>query len=1189
MFKEGIKPLELEKNSSEEGVFEAPSKTQKRIIKHKDNSKDIYIAQDQDGLSEREENNSVKYELESASQKVNALLDEYLEDKNKDNDNEDLLKIERIISSLQEVVFIATKDNPENINNFWQQDQVDKIIDILNNFKIKREVLSIFLFSSFTTQSRAEKEEDSQETASDLFAKAFINKLKSNDKIEINFLSAVGDWAQNIHMVRPKILSEFLVAILNHPEKISSEIRSMIIQGVGLFESTIIKIKNSIDLSDDFVSKIKNLEILKILKNFSDNAGFKDSGSKAVDVLEQYRNSDDNYFIKIKAEQIGAISERKQKEDHFRIKDKYYDEHLSSKSPCPQLFENNKNSPDFLKKKILANSFAGQLSLETGVIYNNNLEIDSFFDINSFKRLGFKDILEREGYVGEKNNEADMEKLELTYKLFVEPVFRDRIENDFGVSFSLFTTREQLQFIKFISSKNIQEVEKVKEFILGGGNGRNRQDRLIAFLSLEIDNQLGDKIIQIGDCYKEYPDLINKIFEKYAQLTRDLPLKLGEAEDLYNSIYYKKKINKSEFIKQSLFGFNHLFLEIDTEKKYHENSDEIEDLLSKLETESKNKDCYLLELKDIAEELNLIYNQEGRQLINEIDPSDNIDFTEEEFIKRMTDVDEDIKEDVLLEFRQHKKFSAERIREMIDFYKRDAEDESYTPEIMRMVRRDYEEWKKRLSNGEPFNEENLPAHFPWQEKMEKYKNEFPQPKTKNQLLFEKHVEYLQKMLPLQIALEKKMDQLIYGREEARLPKGFSNFENSKVIPENIPERAPLYFPVGISKDLPAWEKVLKGENKFAKPIDLYGYLFWLNNQGRKVNLVVCDEIQINNYQVRYGKNEDEARQTAVAIGDLEAEQYEKIINTFGLDNINIQRYQEFINGNKDEYERYSSVVKNLAIQPAFKEAFLAMVQESVSGAEKEEYIGYALEELTWILSTNGTKVGHLNEARYDILATVIRNFEQVGKEQGVDVLNNSESSEAKIILNTVCKIIRDTINEKKSKLDKNSSSLAYFQRLQDHLGKIKNDPKTGFDKSIKKDSLSLNFVCPEVGSASFGFRGDFEEKESVIKFKEPYSTYFYKEDSDLLINSDQVVAAGEGLIGGKILTLDNKKQLKYAESVVRPILQHYFANLEKAPVEYFEQVNKSREELLVEAQEATSLLEVLRFIQRYIVKPTELA
>ena len=111
----------------------------------------------------------------------------------------------------------------------------------------------------------------------------------------------------------------------------------------------------------------------------------------------------------------------------------------------------------------------------------------------------------------------------------------------------------------------------------------------------------------------------------------------------------------------------------------------------------------------------------------------------------------------------------------------------------------------------------------------------------------------------------------------------------------------------------------------------------------------------------------------------------------------------------------------------------------------------------------------------------------------------------------------------------------------------------------------------------------------MVKFKEPYSTYFYKNDSDLLINSDQVVAASDGLIGGKILTLDNKKQLKYAESVVRPILKHYFASLEKTPAEYFEQVNKNREELLAEAQEATSLLEVLRFVQKYIVKPTHLA
>lgn len=687
---------------------------------------------------------------------------------------------------------------------------------------------------------------------------------------------------------------------------------------------------------------------------------------------------------------------------------------------------------------------------------------------------------------------------------------------------------------------------------------------------------------------KNDPEVFNNFIENYELFISRIKEDAKELNKVINTSLYQKTLSFSEAFSAIISRVELKLSDLEQVLKTGNDSKKVvANFVQELSADGKNRTQNIQELGKTATQLNEQYRQFGEDVLNGLSLLNNIEnetITDDSLNATLDDfgLGEYDRKLVLNDFQEHKKFSAERLKKMIVYYQEMVETELYSPEIMQMVRKDFE--NEKTKGGEEAGK-----NFNWSERMEKYREEFPQPKTKEQIIYEETIKKLQQLLPLQIALEKKMDQLVYGQEETKLPNGFSNFENSKVMPENIPEQAPLYFPVGISKDLISWEQTLAGEKKFAKPIDLYGYLFWLNNQGRKANLVICDEIQVNNYQARYGKSESEARQKAGEIGNLEASQYEKIVNTFGLKNINIQRYQEFIDGNKNEYERYSKVVKNLAAQPAFREAFLAMVQESVSGSEKEEYIGYALEELTWILSTNGTKIGHLNEARYDILGAVIRNFEQVGKEQGLDVLNNPESPEAKIILNTVCKLTRDAINEKKSKLNKDSSSLAYFDRLQEHLGKIKTDSKAGYDKSVKKGSLSLNFVCPDVGSASFGFRGDFEEKESVVKFKEPYSTYFYKNDSDLLINSDQVVAAGNGFIGGKILTLDNKKQLKYAESVVRPILKHYFASLEKAPAEYFEQVNKSREELLAEAQETTSLLEVLRFVQKYIVKPTQLS
>ena len=713
----------------------------------------------------------------------------------------------------------------------------------------------------------------------------------------------------------------------------------------------------------------------------------------------------------------------------------------------------------------------------------------------------------------------------------------------------------------------------------------NNQEYEQALAKLFEINLFLDKNLRL---IKHDSELFNYFIENYKLFISGIREDAKELNNIIGHCLYQKNLSFAEtfsaIISRAELKLTDLAQALKTGSDF---KGLVTDFIQELNSDNKDRSQNIRELGKAAVKLNEAYEQSGREVLSGIAGANGIEAEAMEQDDLRVSLEnlglaEYERQSIVDDFQEHKKFSAERIKEIILYYQEMIEASSYSPEIMQMVRRDFDEEKDK--DGEITAE-----NFNWSERMENYSQEFPQFKDEERLVYEEALRKMQHILPLQIALEKKIDQLIYGREETKLPKGFSDFEASQVAPEDIPEQAPLYLPVGISKDLASWEQVLSGDKKFVKPIDIYGYLFWLNNQGREANLVVCDEIQVNNYQVRYGIGENEARRKALAVGSREMEQYEKIINCFGLKNIKIQRYQEFIDANKEEYDRYSGIVKNLAVQPSFKEAFLAMVQESVSGAEKEEYIGYALEELSWILSADGTKIGHLNEARYDILGAVIRNFERAGKERGLDVLHNPESAEAKMILNSVCRFTRDAINERKSKLDKNSPAFAYFQRLQDYLGKINNDAKLGYDKAVKKDSLSLNFVCPDLGSASFGFRGDSANKESVIKFKEPYSTYFYKNDSDLLIGSDQVAASGEGLIGGKVLALDGKKQLKYAESVVHPILKHYFAGLKQAPAEYFELVRKSREELLAEAKEASSLLEILRFMQKYIVKPTELA
>lgn len=1122
--------------------------------------------------------------------------------KRKEDTSNEGEKVKELIFELRKLdTNCDIKGDSFDFDRAWSQEQVDKIVDILssyldnnldntlgkeNKFRIpviRSFDLGHFFYEVFTTKNKTknDREEFKGRTIADLFAKSLINRLESEKNISGEFQEAIANWAQNIHMVDKDILLDLLLTISRHPEKIPSSISHEIIMGVGLFETLIQPLNELAKDKKDFPSQLNSLEILRSLYACSDQAGFSESGGEAEKILEEREKDKSNYFLNTRVKQILEEHRIFNREKRLKVWNKYKNDDLKENAPEPLLMENLKGLFAHLRERMIYSA----VSKETGAIYNSNGEVDSFFDIESGKRLNLKKVLENDGFVETENNKEESQQKMTTYKILMQVTLRYKIEEEFKIELDNFSVREQLQFINFISSKSVAEVEHVKKFISGANTQADKNNRFISFLSLESDNGMGDKIIEIGDKLNIRSKSADLLFAKYARLTRQLTGDVDRFEELYQSIFFDKNINRGELIKMFLVKSNQLLSSAHENIKNlspEESEGELRLLINNLDSEITEKAANLEELKKIALALNEKYNNLGQDLMVALDP-EMVNYKQfEDKLLSNNNLTLEVKDSVKADLIRHRKYDGERLKEMLEYYKTVLKEDIYCLSKDEQTIEEFSRENEKFERGEI-----SPAEF--RAITKKYNVIFYAPMPEEKIIYETAINKIQSVLPLQMALETKIDQLIYGREETKLPKEFCNFENNKATPEKIPEQVPLYFPVGVSKDLPAWEKVFKGEQKFAKPIDLYGYLFWLNNQGRNVNLVICDELQVNNYQIRYNKGEAEARQSAIEIGNREAEQYEKIVKTFGLDNIKIQRYPEFLNGNRAEFERYQGVVKNLAAQPLFREAFLAMVQDSVSGAEKEEYIGYALEELAWILSTNGTKIGHLNEARYDILAVVIRNFEKIGNDQGLEVLTNPDSSEAKTILNTVCKVIRDAINEKKSKLDKNSPSLAYFQRLQDHLGKIKIDSKTGYDKSIKKDSLSLNFVCPEVGSASFGWRGDFEAKESVVKFKEPYSTYFYKTDSDLLINSDQVVAAGDGLIGGKILTLDNKKQLKYAESVVSPILKYYFASLEKAPVEYFEKINMSREGLLAEAQEATSLLSVLRFIQKYIVKPTALS
>jgi|GEM_PF-5693196 len=241
-------------------------------------------------------------------------------------------------------------------------------------------------------------------------------------------------------------------------------------------------------------------------------------------------------------------------------------------------------------------------------------------------------------------------------------------------------------------------------------------------------------------------------------------------------------------------------------------------------------------------------------------------------------------------------------------------------------------------------------------------------------------------------IQKKLEKIIYGFESEDCSQVFADVKDDvqNYEAEIQTREKPLYFPVGISRNLPEWEKVFQGHAEATKPVEIFGYLFWLDNQGQPVELVIADTVQVPNYMQLYGMSETEAREKAIQVGNAEAKMYQEIIEKFGLTNISIRRYDEmksttqiqgevsgrkkmFQETGKTTFDYYHEVCKQLREHPLWKQAFVnAAGVTSVEGVDT----AYATDEIAYILSQEKIKVSHMNEALYDAVALVLHNIEQ---------------------------------------------------------------------------------------------------------------------------------------------------------------------------------------------------------------------
>lgn len=754
------------------------------------------------------------------------------------------------------------------------------------------------------------------------------------------------------------------------------------------------------------------------------------------------------------------------------------------------------------------------------------------------------------------------------------PGLRVQVEQDLGISLTELTLATQIHFLRFLAGQNVEGYERLKA-VLQQSEGF-KTELLNSFLAVSENVSYGEGILTVAESVKTDVELAGIFFGRYNKFL----------ESMNKTADYLCLVNKG------------IFTETDLTRQ---------DVVPTLLTRANEM------IREAAERLPDLSQKERTEAIKEIIA--NFDHQEKataELLVHFRMASEDIRNEL-------KKRSIAETGNIEDYIIRYEPDQfklemdeilAAMPEKERLlsqaaIQREGEMMPQRLTSDRIQTDrdlileelENFDKHYQTMSSVdsasaERYKEYF----IKNKPELEKKLRKLNRLLVLQKAFESSFQKLLNGGNEAALPKKFLaslEKEAQEIKPELMANAIRPYFPVGISKDMPNWKAAMEGQLKAAKPVDIYNYLFWLQNQNRPIELMVCDEIQASNYAELYGVSEAEARATALQIGQNEREFYNSVIEEFGLNNLHLKDYKTFKEEiGEDKINQYRKLCEGLAKNSLLRPAFLAMFQESVagSGGDAEKFLSYALEEVSWVLARGGTKISHRNEAKYDVIAALVKNLEALAKREGLELAAIINDEKLVPILNTVVAGLQNTLTSNKgSSIEQKAYFDSAFESLKLVIGELRKQQKGPLVLKVEKFKPVFDFYCSSATSQSFGFRqkGD-KGQTSVMKFREPYSTYFYKDGAEVFLNSDQVVASPDGLPAGKILALDSRVQQQYAEAVLKPLITNYFKVLQNLSTDsiYFINIGKTKEQLMSEASEESTVVGLLRFIQKYIVKPS---
>lgn len=220
----------------------------------------------------------------------------------------------------------------------------------------------------------------------------------------------------------------------------------------------------------------------------------------------------------------------------------------------------------------------GKVSDRYGIVYSTGFRVEFFFELDpeiengiskekqSVKRLTAEDVLQKEGFSGTSANaENELQNQASLYSILIQPAFRKKIEDDFGIELKDFSVRTQVQFLNFLFEKNEEEVKRVMKFVTGSKyrshafflleDDRRREEnqdevdpknlfdptvsanRLTSFLSLEQGGaEMGEKILVIGE--KLPKEAADRVFAKYAEMAE---VARGAAEYVEKSLKAPEK------------------------------------------------------------------------------------------------------------------------------------------------------------------------------------------------------------------------------------------------------------------------------------------------------------------------------------------------------------------------------------------------------------------------------------------------------------------------------------------------------------------------------------------------------------------------------------------------------------------------------------------------------------------------